>query len=157
MEPTRYALPVLPLLLLLALEFAAPRLGRVGPGIALVVLAVLYVPFYAQRDARAVAPLNADSPEFTELVDRIRATPPGTLVVARNPRIFALFAGRPAVSWPEHLDADGLRDTIARFRPAYLVEEKWRRDDEAATLATLVATWPITYENPAYRLRKLSN
>ena len=50
MEPTRYALPVLPLLLL-AFEFAAPRLGRAGPVIALAIIAVLYVPFYAQHNA----------------------------------------------------------------------------------------------------------
>ena len=104
---------------------------------------------------RAVAPLNADSPEFTELINRIQATPPGTLFLARNPRIFALFAARPAVSWPEHLSADGLRDTLTRFRPAYLIEEKWLRGEEAATLAPLVAAFPVTYENPAYRLRAI--
>lgn len=152
MEPTRYALPVLPLLLLLALEFASPRLGRSGPAVALVVFAVLYGTFYAQHNARAVAPLNADSPEFTELVAHMQATPPGTLFLARNPRIFALFAGRPAVSWAEDLTADSLRDTLARFRPAFVIEERWRRDDE---MAPLVAAFPLAFENPAYRLRAI--
>ncbi len=152
MEPTRYALPILPLLLLLALEFCAPRLGRHGPALALATLAILYLPFYAQHNARAVAPLNTDSADFIDLIDKIRATPPGTLFLARNPRIFALFGARPAVSWPERLTADSLGDTIARFRPVYVIEEKWRRGDDAAAL---LAAMPIIHENPLYRLRSI--
>jgi hypothetical protein len=68
MEPTRYALPILPLLLWLALE----PLRRLPPAAALAVLAVLYLPFYRQHDARALAPLTADS------ADRhARQLPPG--------------------------------------------------------------------------------
>jgi hypothetical protein len=147
MEPTRYALPILPLLLLLALEATSSLVRR--PELVLVVLALLYVPFYAQHDARAKAPLTADSPAFTALVARIRQTPPDTLFLARNPRIHALFASRPAVSLPEHIDADSLRATIVRYRPGYVIEEKWLAEEK------LLAELPIVFENPAYRLRSI--
>lgn len=146
LEPTRYALPILPLLLLLALEPAAPRLH---PIVALSAFAILYAPYYATHDPRAQAPLTADSPDFTDLVARMQATPPGTLFLADNPRIFALFASRPSVSPPEHLTTDSLRATIARYRPAYVIEEKWH------PAAPLLADLPTVFENPAYRLRTI--
>jgi len=148
LEPTRYALPILPLLLLLACEFLHPRLGRHGPAIALASLAVLYVPYYATHNPRAQSPLTAASSEFRDLVAAMQNTPPGTLFLARNPRIFALLAERPAVAWPETLTAEGLRDTIAIFRPAYVIEERWLPVNDLATL-------PITFENQAYRLRAI--
>ena len=92
MKPTRYALPVLPLLPLVALEFAAPRLGRAGPAIAL-----------------------------------------GTLFLEGNLRILALFAASPA----------------------YIIEEKWRPTAEAAILSAVVATFPVAFKNPAYRVRAI--
>jgi hypothetical protein len=150
LEPTRYALPILPLLLLLALE---PLRGRVPPAAALAALALLYGPFYATRTPAAEPPLTADSPEVQGLVAAMQATPPDTLFLARNPRLFVLLGGRPALTWPENLAADGLDGTIATFRPAYLIEERWLRSDEAATLATLAAALPVAYENAAYRLR----
>jgi len=155
MEPTRYALPILPLLLLPACEFLQPRLGRHGPAIALAGLAVLYVPYYATHNPRAQSPLTADSPEFRALVAAMQDTPPGTLFLARNPRIFALLAERPAVAWPESLTAEGLRDTITTFRPAYVIEETWLRTGEATTLASLAAPLPIAFANAAYRLRAI--
>ena len=147
-EPTRYALPILPLLLLVAFEFLQPRLGRHGPAIALVGLAILYLPYYATHNPRAQAPLTTESPEFRDLVAAIQATPPDTLFLARNPRLFALFAARPTVTWGETPTPDDFADTLARFRPAYLIEEKWRYPDEAAKL-------PVAFENAAYRLRSI--
>jgi hypothetical protein len=149
MEPTRYALPILPLLLLLALE---PLHRRIPAPAVLVALALLYGPFYATRDPAAQSALTADSPEVEDLVARMRDTPPDTLVLARNPRLFALLAGRPALTWPEHLTPASFHDTVATFRPAYLVEERWLRTDEAETLARIAAPLPVVYENPAYRL-----
>jgi hypothetical protein len=83
----------------------------------------------------------------------MHATPPGTLFLARNPRLFALLAERPAVAWPERLGADSFRATIATFRPAYLIEERWHRTEEAATLASLAAPMPVVFENEGWRLR----
>jgi len=152
LEPTRYALPILPLLLLLALE---PLHRRIPIPAALAVLALLYVPYYATRDPAALSPLTADSPEVEALVVRMQATPPGTLFLARNPRLFALLAGRPAVAWPEHLTPEGFDATIASFRPAYLIEETWLRSEEAKTLARIATPLPVVYENAAYRLRAI--
>jgi hypothetical protein len=152
LEPTRYALPILPLLLLLALE---PVHRRIPLPAALAVLALLYVPYYATRDPAAQSPLVADSPEVEALVARMQEAPPGTLFLARNPRLWALLAARPTVAWPEHLTPEGFGATVATFRPAYLVEERWLRTDEATTLAAIAAALPVIYENPAYRLRAI--
>ncbi len=152
LEPTRYALPILPLMLLLALE---PVHRRIPLPAALAVFALLYAPYYATRDPAAQASLTADSPEVGALVARMREAPPGTLFLARNPRLWALLAGRPAVAWPEHLTPEGFDATVATFRPAYLVEERWLRTDEAGTLAGIAVGLPVIYENPAYRLRAI--
>lgn len=149
MEPTRYALPILPLLLMLALE----PLRRLPPAAGLAAFAVLYLPFYAQHGVRPQSPLTDRSPEFRELLAEIRENPPGTRFIARNPRIYALFAGYPTLAWAEVLTPDSWRSTLATFRPAYVIEERWRRDAEAATLAALVAGYPVSFENAAYRLR----
>ncbi len=151
LEPTRYALPILPLLLWLALE----PLRRLPPAAALAAFAVLYLPFYRQHDARALAPLTADSAEFRELLAEMRENPPGTRFLARNPRPYALYAGYPTVAWAEELTPDSWPGTLATFRPAYVIEERWRRDAEAATLARLAAGYPVSFENAAYRLRAI--
>lgn len=151
LEPTRYALPILPLLLLLALE----TLRRLPPVAMLAALAVLYLPYYAEHDARAPAPLTADSAEFQALLAELRENPPGTRFVARNPRLYALYGGFPTVAWPETLTPEGWRETLATYRPAYVIEERWLRTEEAATLAALVAAMPVSFENAAYRLRAI--
>jgi hypothetical protein len=151
LEPTRYALPILPLLLLLALE----PLRRLLPVAVLAGLAVLYLPFYWQHDARAQAPITADSPEFRGLLDELRENPPGTRLIARNPRLFALYAGLPSHTWPETLTPEGWRATLLALRPAYVIEERWQRGAEADTLAALVAGYPVSFENAAYRLRAI--
>ena len=151
MEPTRYALPILPLLLMLALE----PLRRLPPVAVLAGLAVLYLPFYRQHDARAQAPITADSPEFQALLAELRENPPGTRLIARNPRLFGLYAGLPSHTWPEILTPEGWRTTLLTFRPAYVIEERWQRGAEAEMLAALVAAYPVSFENGAYRLRAI--
>jgi hypothetical protein len=151
MEPTRYALPILPLLLLLALE----PLRRLPPVAVLAGLAVLYLPFYWQHDARAQAPITAESPEFQTLLAELRENPPGTRLIARNPRLFGLYAGLPSHTWPETLTPEGWRSTLLAFRPAYVIEERWQRGAEAETLAALVAGYAVSFENAAYRLRAI--
>lgn len=151
LEPTRYALPILPLLLWMALE----PLRRLPPVAVLAGLAVLYLPFYWQHDARAQAPLTADSPEFQALLAELRENPPGTRLIARNPRLFGLYAGLPSHTWPETLTPENWRGTLATFRPAYVIEERWQRGAEAETLAALVAAYPVSFENAAYRLRAI--
>ncbi len=151
MEPTRYALPILPLLLWLALE----PLRRLPPVTVLAGLTVLYLPFYWEHDARAHAPITADSAEFQALLAELRENPPGTRLIARNPRLFALYAGLPSHTWPESLTPEGWRTTLATYRPAYVIEERWQTSEEATTLAALVATYPVSFENAAYRLRAI--
>jgi hypothetical protein len=73
----------------------------------------------------------------------------------RNPRIFALYAGLPSHTWPETLTPEGWRATLATYRPAYVIEERWQTSEEATTLAGLVATYPVSFENAAYRLRAI--
>ena len=130
-------------------------LRRLPPAAVLAGLAVLYGPFYWQHDARAQAPLTADSAEFHALLAELRENPPGTRLIARNPRIFALYAGLPSHTWPETLTPEGWRATLATYRPAYVIEERWQTSEEATTLAALVATYPVSFENAAYRLRAI--
>ena len=151
LEPTRYALPILPLLLWMALE----PLRRLPPVAVLAGLAVLYLPFYREHDARTQAPVTADSPEFQDLLAELRENPPGTRLIARNPRLFGLYAGLPSHTWPETLTPGNWPATLATFRPAYVIEERWQRGAEAETLAALVAGYPVSFENAAYRLRAI--
>lgn len=151
LEPTRYALPILPLVLLLALE----PLRRLPPVAVLAGLAVLYLPYYWQHDTRARAPITADSPDFQGLLAELRENPPGTRLIARNPRLFALYVGLPSHTWPETLTPEGWRATLLAFRPAYVIEERWQRGAEADALAALVAAYPVSFENAAYRLRAI--
>ncbi|MBN8890303.1 MAG: glycosyltransferase family 39 protein [Rhodospirillales bacterium] len=126
-EPTRYALPVLPLLLVYGLgaaraALAGSRLERAGPAVMVVVFAAMYAPFYATHALFAPLSHRLDGPASQELLAAVaRIVPADAVVMTQNPRAVALLTGRRAVSWPELPTAASFWDSAARYQARYLL------------------------------------
>lgn len=147
-EPVRYALPVLPLLLLYALD--GMRAARLPLPLAAAALLACYAPFYWVHNPLAAPPHAYDSPASRGLRDAVAALPADAIILAGNPRAVALLTGHRAVAWPEQPSAGNLRATAEQFHAGYLLITAADAQDALAP-----GTAPL-YQNPDFRLWRLT-
>jgi hypothetical protein len=149
-EPARYALPILPYLLLYTLD--GLRAARLPMPVAGVALLACYLPFYATQNPLASLPHRFGSPESRALLDAVTETvPPDAVILAGNPRALALLTGRRAVAWDEHPTPASLHETASHYGASYLLLTA--ADPAAAALAPAAA--PV-FANPEFRLWRLT-
>lgn len=143
MEPTRYLLPVMPILVLYACLGARALAGR-GTRVPLAapaaLLALCYLPALAVHPLRAPPPWPTDGADSRAALAALRDTaPPAALVMARNPRIVAYLADRRAVAVPMTGLPAALDEALARLRPAVVFEERGYPAPEADALSARLA------------------
>lgn len=166
-EPVRYALPILPLLLIYALGGLQAGLGRCGirrGGAAMVagVFLVLYGPFFATHNLLRPLPHALDSAASRAMLAALdRAVPADAVVLADNPRAVALLTGRRAVSWPERPDAAGFWDSAARYHAGYVLLSAASPAGTRARVDAIVhdsgARLRPVFENAAFRLLRIAD
>jgi hypothetical protein len=166
-EPTRYLLPVLPLFAIYGVAgavraIAQLRRQRSGDTVmtigAVALLAILVTPYYAIHDAVATPEdsyLSSDSQAMFQEIER--AVPSTGAVLARNPRVFALFTGRRFAIWP----VDPTPASLWRYADAidanYIVLPNHAVDhDEAAVSRMIDGQMTPIFANATFTLYRRS-
>ncbi|MCB4823753.1 hypothetical protein [Roseicella aerolata] len=139
LEPARYALPVLPLVVvyfLLGVQgWARPRLGLAVKAAAVAAAVVLlYMPQFPERSLAYAA--SVDDPEAMELFREIRdRVPADALVLGSKPTVIALYAQRRATNPPAHPTEEAFWHFVRHSGAAWMVEAKLPiYDEEVAEL-----------------------
>jgi 4-amino-4-deoxy-L-arabinose transferase-like glycosyltransferase len=164
LEPVRYLVPIAPLLVyyaVVALAWLAARLGRPGlaaPAAALAA-AALFVPYYVQHSPLARAARSVTSPASEALFAAVRQdVAPGDLVLARNPRVLALFTRRRAATWPAQLTPERFWSYAGQSGAGWVLDEVTpptadSREAHAVVAAPGAAT--LAYGNDEFLLWRL--
>jgi hypothetical protein len=157
-EPTRYALPVLPLLvfypLRLAQEWARERIAFTAAALA---IAACIVPYYFVHDITApYAPAIDDGPS-REMVGFIRThVPQDSVILAGNPRVLALLTDRRAAIWPAGVDAAALRSYAQAIGARYVLLRTGDSDGDSRAVAGLLRSGPMqatsVFQNAAFEV-----
>lgn len=128
-EPVRYLVPVAPLLAyyaMVALQRGLARLRRpdlAGP-VATLGAAVLFVPYYAVHNPLAAPAPSVTSETSEALFAAVRQDVNASdLVLARNPRVLALFTGRRAATWPAQLTPERFWSYAGRAGAGWMLDE----------------------------------
>ncbi len=154
-EPARYLLPILPLFAIYLITgvrwpIARYRRGRVaGAASSLVIgtaaLAATILPYYGFHDAFRPPSQSYATAESREMFRAIEAiVPPSGVVLAWNPRVFALFTHRHFTIWPEHPTPESLASYVASIHAGYiLLRRDTRNPDEAAVMRMVGDCTPV--------------
>jgi len=129
LEPVRYLVPAAPLLAYYAA--VALRRGMAGlrrPGlagpVAALAAAVLFVPYYLIHNPLAPLAPSVTSETSEALFAAVRQDAGAQdLVLARNPRVLALFTGRRAATWPAGLTAERFWSYAGRAGAGWMLDE----------------------------------
>lgn len=162
-EPVRYLVPVSPLLAyypLVALRHVLrPARQHLAIPLAAAIAIVLIGPYYAVHD-----PVARRSPSVTSEVSRglyaaiQRDVGAHAVILARNPRVLALFTEHRSASWPADLTASRFWAYARRIGASWAVDETHppTRDSQAAhaILATPGAA-TLAYSNRRFLLWRL--
>ncbi|WP_146210757.1 hypothetical protein [Azospirillum sp. TSO35-2] len=148
LEPVRYALPVVPLMMFYIMTVFAALAERSGRGTLVfgAVIAgflVLYVPFYLTHDELSAPDLAVTDADSQALFRKIAEDVPADgLILARNPRVVGLFAQRHASIWPE-LPSDARFWSYADATKAqYLLQELRVPEPETYNMAGIIQRNP---------------
>ncbi|MDR3517041.1 MAG: hypothetical protein P4M00_14605 [Azospirillaceae bacterium] len=144
-ERMRYALPVLPLLLLYGLSgiaVAAASLDRWrGHGRAVaalfllltVALAFVYAPQFGRQPKGRN--LSVEQSEARQLYDEVMCrVPADALIIATYPTVIALHTGRRATAAPEEAEAEDFWDFVADSGAGWLIRGRRPMEDDARPL-----------------------
>jgi hypothetical protein len=131
----RYVIPLLPVLLLLAVEGALSIGKKLWPSHpaflaqALGVLALLATGLnVAAIDASPLTD-GVGKPSFKEVAGFLTNTSPDTMILSWNPRVFALYARRPSALYPQDTAAD-FESQIPPAAHVLLIRYKQPLDEE---------------------------
>jgi hypothetical protein len=127
-EPLRYALPVLPLLILYFL-YSVHKWSLVPDGarkgiVVVVALGTLYLPQYVGSRKETI---SVDGPEAKELYREVRElVPPDATILCQKPTIIALYGERHATNPPENvtLTLEQFWHVVRQTKATWLVELK---------------------------------
>lgn len=159
LETARYLAPLLPLLVLYMVSGAA--LLAKGRPVGLALTAALLTAACAARfvESNPFAPLpepRFDATVAAELQQIGRSVPAGQLLLARNPRVAALYTGARTAVWNEAPVEANLWVPAERMNAGYLLLEKTIRDPDERRIARFVAARPADVrriaETEHYRL-----
>ena len=126
-EPFRYALPILPLVILYFLyvvhkwKFVSGR-PLLKPSIVFVMLGILYLPQYAGSRKEEI---SVDGLEAQELYREIRErVPPDAIILCQKPTIIALYGERHVTNPPKNLTPEQFWRVVDQTKATWLVELK---------------------------------
>ncbi|MCB4824495.1 ArnT family glycosyltransferase [Roseicella aerolata] len=163
LEPARYALPVLPLIMFYSLlgvqEWNRPRLGLAFKAAAVAVtVALLYMPQFPERSLEYAA--SVDDPEAMELFREIRnRVPPDALVLGSKPTVIVLYGHRRATNPPTGPTEDEFWHFVRQSRASWIVEAKAPIYDEdlAEILPRLRDQLERVFENRLFALYRIQD
>ncbi|RJT22712.1 hypothetical protein D5I55_12915 [Chakrabartia godavariana] len=124
LETARYLVPLLPLLVLYAVDGAAllARGGRFAPPVAAAALLIGFGGRYLERNPFAPLPMPAFTAAVANELVRMGAQIPNRAVVlAPNPRVAALYTRDRTSIWPEHPRAEDIWIPARRMGAQYLL------------------------------------
>lgn len=159
LETARYLVPLLPLLVFYMVSGAA--LLSKGRTIGLIAAAMLLLVSAGGRfvQSNPFAPLpqpRFDASLGEELRQLGRVIPKGHVVLARNPRVTALYSGAQTTVWDESPSTASLWQPSERMGATYLMVENVIRDGDERRIASYVAARPdsvvLVKQTPHYRL-----
>ncbi len=164
-EPLRYLLPVFPFLALYVLktvQAVTARLLSAAPSraVALLLFAMLYVPFYVAHDPLARPAIHVADTASRQMFGFMRKEiGPDEIVLARNPRVVALLADRRSAIWPEHPTYPSFWAFADQLHAGYLLEETRLDAPETGELAGIVAAsgprLRLVFENDEFRVYRI--
>jgi hypothetical protein len=146
LEPSRYALPLLPLILyyfFIAVQnwTHGEKSDLIKAGIVCLAFAVLYAPQYVCGGGKYSTPgiservVLVDDVEAKELYAKIQeSVPTDALILASKPTIIALFSNRHATNPPQDITRDGFLAFVAQRNITWLVELKPPMFDEMSEI-----------------------
>ncbi len=145
LETARYLVPILPLLVLYAVSGASILSKGRQAGILLVGL--ILVTGYAGRFVQQNPLLPLKPPVFpaavaNEIVRLGQDIPPGDIVLARNPRVVALYSGDRSSIWAEDPTANDVWSPARRMNARYLLIETPALDRDERKVLGLIAANP---------------
>lgn len=129
LEPVRYLVPVAPLLayyVVVALQrgLARRQHPRLAGPVASLAAALLFVPYYAVHSPLAPLGPSVTSEASAALFAAVRRdVQPSDLVLARNPRVLALFTRRRAATWPAPLTPERFWSYADRVGARWMLDE----------------------------------
>lgn len=143
LETARYLVPILPLLVLYAVS-GASILSK-GRAFGMVLVGLLLVAGYSGRFVQqspfaSLPPQTFSAAVANEIVRLGADVPVGEIILARNPRVVALYSGDRATIWDETPTADKLWAPSERMQAGYLLIETPALDrDELKVLGYIAA------------------
>lgn len=161
----RYLLPIMPIYMVYMFEGFQAIAERFPQRLALPLKAAAAALLLFAPAANAFL-MRADhidtlisAPSFDSLCAAVRRqTPPKSLFLFWNPRVFVLSTARLASGWPEGKPEDMIH-YVERVHPRYVVEDKNHSDDQKFLIPVLTAPAihsTTIYENDRFRLLQLS-
>jgi hypothetical protein len=159
-EPLRYALPVLPLVILYFL-YSVHKLNLIPHGafkgvVVIAALATLYLPQYAGSWKEEI---SVDGLEAQELYREIRERiPPDAIILCEKPTIIALYGERHATNPPENMTLDQFWRVVRQTKATWLVELKTPfapYDQFSDTIPKLQGDLDLEFSNRLFALYRI--
>jgi hypothetical protein len=165
-ENMRYVMPLLPLLLIdaaLGLEYALGRFPLAGRSRTMVLaagglMAVSAAAFNLGAIETGAISEGISRPSFVEVCSFLKQqTPPDALILSWNPRVFALYTGRPSALYPQTEDPGDFEPRIPRRGPVFLVFYDRDLDRQKLTpyLRLAKSRLQVVFENADFRVYAL--
>ncbi len=149
LETARYLVPILPLLVVCAVS-GASILSK-GRPLGIAIVGLFLVTGYSGRFVQQNPFVPLPPPVFNaaianEIVRLGKDIPPASIVLARNPRMVALFSGRRSTIWAEAPTPQQFWSPAHRMRASHVLIEIPSLDRDERRVLTFISTNPAGVE-----------